>query len=99
HPGCHQHDYVNNLAKYACTLPISDDASTIIPGRVKTFLKKVALHNINEERERMFATMINSVTQNINIVSDVQQLPPESDFAIENRKHNLRHYILECRPI
>ncbi|KAG7167881.1 putative RNase H-containing protein 2 [Homarus americanus] len=50
--GLHKHDYVDNLAKSACTLPIPDDASTITTGRVKTPLKKAALQTINEERSK-----------------------------------------------
>ncbi|KAG7167882.1 hypothetical protein Hamer_G021764 [Homarus americanus] len=50
--GLHKRDYVDNLAKSACTLPIPDDASTITTGRVKTPLKKAALQTINEERSK-----------------------------------------------
>ncbi|KAG7177112.1 hypothetical protein Hamer_G000342 [Homarus americanus] len=51
HIGLHKHDYVDNLAKSSCTLPIPDDASTITTGRVKTLLTQGSRSSIiNKER-------------------------------------------------
>ncbi|KAG7166614.1 hypothetical protein Hamer_G013625, partial [Homarus americanus] len=68
HIGLHKHDFVDNLAKSACTLPIPDDASTITTGRVKTLLKKAALQNEEQSEQRGVSVLHydKHATQNVN---------------------------------